>query len=476
MKSSLAKNAAFNVLYNVLNVVFPLFSASYLARVLAPEGIGRVSYAQNIVSYFVMFAALGIPGYGTREIARLKNSTDETNKLFSELFLINFISTSVCVAAYYLVISLFFREHILLYAIFGLELFFNYINIDWFYRGREEYAYIAVRSILIKIISLGLLVLFVRTREDYIAYALISCLAIGGNYFFNVFHARRSVSLVFRGLELHRHLSPVLILMLSSVMASLYCKVDTTMLGAISTEEAVGFYSNAHKVVNIVLTLATAITAVFLPRLSYVYKNEQENYGKYLSKGFEIVFFLVLPCWIGLILVADELAFVLFGAAFAPAAETIRILAMLIAIKGIGDLLCYQAIISSGKERYLVNSRIVAGVTNVILNAILIPRYSYNGAAIASVISELVVNGAMLPYALSECRLKVSGRFVWTTVLATILMAVLVTAVRGMLNGEVVSLILSVLTGILVYVTVAAVLGNEMIRMVISSVKKDRSV
>ena len=362
MKNSLAKNAAFNVLYNVLNVVFPLFSASYLARVLAPEGIGRVSYAQNIVSYFVMIAVLGIPGYGTREIARLKNSPDKTNKVFSELFLINLISTSLCAVAYYVFISLFFSEHILLFAILGLELLFNYINIDWFYRGREEYVYIAVRSILIKMISLVLLVLLVRTKQDYIMYALISCLAIGGNYFFNVYHARKSVALVFRGLELGRHMKPILILMLTGVMSSLYSKVDITMLGSISTEEAVGFYSNAHKVVNIVLTLATAITAVFLPRLSFAYQNERVNYEKYLSNGFEIVFFLVIPCWVGLMLVADDLAFALFGEAFAPAAGTIRILAMLVAIKGIGDLLCFQAIISSGREKYLVNSRILAGV------------------------------------------------------------------------------------------------------------------
>ena len=474
MKSTLAKNAAFNVLYYLLNVVFPLLSASYLARVLSPEGIGRVAYARNIVSYFVMFAALGISGYGTRELARLKDRPEKANKLFSELVAINFISTTVCTVGYYVFVSLFFSDQILLYAVIGLELMFHYINIDWFYQGREEYAYIAVRSILIKTLSLVSLVLFVRSREDYIAYALISCLATGGNYFFNVFHARKSVSLVTRGLELRKHMKPILTLMLSTVMASLYSKVDTTMLGAIATEDAVGFYSNAHKVVNIILTLATAITAVFLPRLSFFYQNDRGEYGRYLTKGFEIVFFLAIPCWIGLVLVADELAIVLFGEAFKPAAATIRILAMLIAVKGIGDILCFQAIISSGHEQDLVKSRVIAGVVNVILNSILIPRYSHNGAAIASVISELVVNGVMLPHALSICKLTVPRGFVWSTVFAAAIMAVLVISVRGMFQNTILALATSVVVGAMGYFAAALLLKNEMLQLAVSVLKKDR--
>lgn len=471
MKNTLAKNAAFNIIYRVLNVVFPLISAGYLSRILAPEGIGKVSYAQNIVSYFVMFAALGIPSYGTREIARLKNEPGEANKLFSELVLINAISTFVCIAAYYVFIFTAFSRDYLLYAVLGLELFFNFISIDWLYQGKEEYVYITVRSILIKFFSLLLLFIFVRDWQDYISYAMISCLAVGSNYFFNVFHARKSVKLSFRDLNCGKHLKPVLILMLSTVMASLYSKVDITMLGSSSTDEAVGFYTNAHKVVNIILTLVTAITAVYLPRLSYIYQNEREKYEEFLTTGVKIVLLLAMPCCFGLLVVADDLTMVLFGKAFAPAAATIRILAILILIKGVGDLLCYQAIISSGNEKHLVKSRVLAGIANIVLNSILISRYAQNGAAIASVISELIVNGILLRYSLSTIKLKIEHRFVWSIVLSTAVMSVLAWWGRGQIRNVVLSLVFSVTVGALGYFAAALLLKNDVLCAAISAVK-----
>ena len=80
-------------------MLYPLISAGYVARILAPERVGTVTDAQNLVSYFVMFAALGIPGYGTREIARHRNNEDGRNTIFSELMLINALATTVCLAA-----------------------------------------------------------------------------------------------------------------------------------------------------------------------------------------------------------------------------------------------------------------------------------------------------------------------------------------------------------------------------------------
>ena len=186
MKNPIIKNAAFNIIYRILNVIFPLISAGYISRVLAPEGVGKVAYAQNIVSYFVMFAALGIPGYGIREVARCKDHPSQMNKLFSELVIVNLISTTVVIVAYYTFIFAVFSENIVIYAVFGLELFLNCINIDWLYQGKEDYGYITIRSIVVKILSLLALVSFVKSQQDYVIYGFIICMGTGFNYFFNV--------------------------------------------------------------------------------------------------------------------------------------------------------------------------------------------------------------------------------------------------------------------------------------------------
>ena len=98
---SLAKNSIYNVIYQILNIVFPLISSIYVARVLMPDGVGRVAYAQNIASYFVSAAALGVPTVGLRAISIVRDNREQRNKVFSELFFLNAISTTIAIYAWY---------------------------------------------------------------------------------------------------------------------------------------------------------------------------------------------------------------------------------------------------------------------------------------------------------------------------------------------------------------------------------------
>ena len=99
-KKSLSKNSIFYLIYTVLNVLFPFLTGVYVARVLLPDAIGEVAYAQNIAQYFVVFAFLGLPTYGLREIAKARDDKQELNKLYSELLSINFISTTIFLSIY----------------------------------------------------------------------------------------------------------------------------------------------------------------------------------------------------------------------------------------------------------------------------------------------------------------------------------------------------------------------------------------
>lgn len=476
MKNVLVKNALYNILYRILGVIFPLITAIYFSRVLEPDGIGRVAYAQNVVSYFIMFAALGIPSYGTREIAKHQDSPAESSRLFSELLVLNGLSTALSLGAYGIMIPLLFSENAMIYWICALDLLFNFANIDWLFQGREEYGYITLRSVLVKLVSLILMFVLVTEREDYGLYALIHCIGTGCNYIFNIVHARKTVKFTLHGLNFRRHMRPLLFLLISSVTASLYNKVDVTMLGWLSSHETVGYYTNAHKVVGMVLTLVTAISAVFLPRLSYVYSNDREHYSELLSRGLKIVLLLSIPCCAGLFLVAPGMVSVLFGVKFAPAATTIRILSALVVIRGVGDLLCYQAIISTGRERYLIKSRVLASLINIFLNGYLIPRYGHDGAAIASVISELVVNGVMLIYSLAIAKPFIGGRFVMSVLAGTGAMAAAVLLIQNQIEGAAVSLALSVLLGALVFFLTSLLMRNDMLLGAVSMIQRKNKV
>ena len=462
-KTSLGKNAIFNLLYQVVNMVFPLISASYVARVLSPAGVGEVSYAQNIVSYFVMFAALGIPQHGVRVIARCKEDPLTSDRAFSELVALNAVSTAICTAAYFVSVFLLFRQNFLLHLVFGLELVFNFINIDWMYQGREEYTYISLRNILVKLLSLALLFLLVKERSDYILYAVIVCLGHGCNYIFNVLHLRGRVRFTLQGLQIRRHLQPVFVFMLSGIASSLYSKVDITMLGQMAQKEDVGFYTNAFKLIGVAIAAATSLSAVFLPRLSSVYADDRKAYGDYVSAGLKMLLLLAVPCCFGLAVVAKELTLVLFGEEFLPAARTLRILAPLILIRGIGDLLCYQVMVSSGNERKFVRAYLLASAVNILLNAVLIPRFQHNGAAFASVVSELTVNGVLLLHSLRIVRPKVERRFLFSVLAGVLVMLPLAETLRNVFESPPLSLAAAVIAGAIGYFIAAWLCGNEIL-------------
>lgn len=474
MKKSLAKNAVFNIVYRGLNVLFPLISATYVARILSAGGLGAVGYAQNIESYFVMVAMLGLPTYGTREIARCGDDQNKLNKTFSELFIINVLSTAICVVAYFCVIPFFSAEQRTLLRICGIGLCFNFINVDWFYTGREDYVYIAIRSSLVKIFSIICMLAFVRDQQDCEVYALIVCLANGSNYIFNILRLRKEVKFVFRNLSFKKHMKPLIGLLFCSIALNLYHKIDVTMLGSISGNVSVGIYNSSFKTINLAIGVVAASTSIFLPRISYYYQTDRKKYDECVTLGVKIVSFISIPATIGMALVSEELVAVLFGEAFREGHTVIQILSPILVIRGVGDILCYQVLVSSGKENRFLIAYSLAAVSNIVLNSLLIPRIGYNGAAIASVICEFVVNATLLVFALQEIRPKVSITFVMSVICSSLCMVVVVRLIQRVFDTEVFSLLFSVIFGGMIYLALNIVLKNDVVKMVLHKLRSRR--
>lgn len=478
MQKSLAKNSIYNIIYTMGDILFPFFTSIYVSRILLPVGVGRVAAAQNITSYFVTIAALGLPSYGVREFAKVREHTDNKNKLFTELFLINIVSTTIAVVGYYILlfINVNFRHELLLYAVCGLSVLFNYLNIDWMYQGLEEYGYIAGRSLVIKAISFFSLLVFVRNREDYVLYALISCLAIGGNYFFNIIHARNFVHFDFSKIEMRRHLKPVFVIACIIFLSSIYSKVDITMLNILATDESVGYYSYAQKTVNIVLVLSNAVTAAFLPRLSYYYENEREGFYKLLKNGLNVLCFMAVPFTAGMFLVAPQAVELLYGEVFAPAATTIRWMCPLILIKGFGNLYCYQLVYSTKSEKIILPASASASIANIAANAILIPKLLQNGAVIASVLSELITNTIQFLYMKKKIQFQIDIRPIYVSIITTTLMSLVVLVVMQIHLSNILKLLLEVFCGGIVYIAANLALKNtliyEILRKIILKNKK----
>lgn len=466
MTKSLFKNSIYNVLYQLLNVFFPLISAAFVARILKAEAIGKVVYSQNIAQYFILLAALGIPNYGIREVAKCRDSKEKLNKVFSELFAINLISSLVCTGVYYSLLfsAPLFQDRIALFGVAGITLFLNVFNVDWFYKGNEEFKYIAARSSAVKLCSLICLIVFVRNENDYILYALINCLAVAGNYFFNIIHLKSYVRLQLLGLRIKKHLKPIVILFSTLITIELYTLLDTTMIGFLCSETEVGYYSYAMKIVNIIISIITAISGILLPRLSFYYENfDFDKYNSLVNKTLKALLTLSIPSMIGIIMVSDTLIPVLFGEAFQPSIVTLNILACRIIFIAVGNLFGTQILMTLKLEHKILISTVVGALTNIILNIILIKLIGYNGAAIASVITELCVMTVQIYLTRNYVYIMITKSFLRSITVPVISMAAAVLVIKLMKVPLAPELIISVIVGGLVYVGGGLVLKNEII-------------
>lgn len=398
-KKSIAINSIFNMVYKGFTALFPLLTTTYIARTLLPEKVGLVSYANTIVVYFTTLASLGIPNYGVKEISKCGENIQERSKTFSELFFINFISTTICIALYYIFVNFFsyFQEQRPVLNTMGLMLIFNLFNVDWFYQGIEEYGIIATRGMIVKIVSFIAMLLFVKNPNDYLKYALILCMATAGNYIFNMVILKRFVVIKKYVLNIRHHLKPVFILLASSIATELYMALDTIMLEYFHGSANVAYYSNATKIVRMIYTMVIALVATFYPRIAYyIQNNQKEESNKLIERGFDIILLMALPCVIGLMSTAKYIVLILFGNEYVNSISVLAIASVLVFVFSVAYMLGHIILMASGQEKYILHATVAGAIINAILNSCLIPAYAENGAIIASVVSEVTVTTVLI--------------------------------------------------------------------------------
>lgn len=466
---SLASNAIYNILYKSLNVLFPLITIAYVSRVLTPIGVGKVASAQNIVSYFVIVASLGLPTYGVKKIAECYDNKVICSKIFSELAIINAVSSIICIMAYIsMVYSLpYFEDKTTISLIVGIQLFANIFNIDWFYQGREEYKYIMLRSFFVKLLALIAVFAFVHKTGDYIVYALIITLSTVSNFAFNIAKLPQFVKLQWKGLEIEHHLKPVLILLATTISIEIYTLADTTMLTLLKGDEIVAYYTNSSKTIGITRVMIASACAVFLPRLNYYLSHGQkEDFNILSSKGIYMLLTFSLPAALGLMLLADDFTFILFGKDFEPSILSMRILALSVITVAISNFTGYQILVSLGKEKIVLYSTILGAIVNVLLNVSLIIPFAHYGAATASVITELIVALYQLYYVKKLIPLTLSKSVLVQIVGPLVAMAIIIVAVKCVNLSIIVETLLSCILGSFIYLCFGLYTGNETIMQI----------
>lgn len=392
---SILQNSLFNFIKSFAGVAFPLITFTYAARILGENGVGRVTFTKSFVTYYSMLAMLGMNIYGTRETARLRESRLKLSKFVHEMLIINGFTTILAYTLLALSVLLIpqLKGYELLIVINSCAILLQGMGMEWLYQGLEEYRYISIRSILFQFFALALMFAFVHNSNDVVAYAVVSTMASYGSYAMNFINARKYIDFKrHRKYEIRKHIKPLLWLFALAVSIELYTVLDSTMLGFIKGDASVGRYTAAVKVNKLVNTLITSVGVVLIPRISFhVNLGEDKKVRDLLTKAYHYIFIFSIPAAIGLFMLSNEIILLFSGKAFTSASLTMRLLTPIVMIIPFSVTTNQQTLIPMGKEKLVLISTCLGAITNLICNAVLIPRYAENGAAIATVLAETVV-------------------------------------------------------------------------------------
>lgn len=392
---SLKYNFLMNIILTMSSFIFPLITFPYVSRILLPEGIGKISFATSVVSYFSLFAQLGIPTYGIRVCAKVRDNREKLTHTVQELLIINVVMSVIAYAALIgsiLLIPRLKQEKTLL-AIISFTLFFNAIGMEWLYKALEQYTYITIRSIIFKFIALLAMFILIHQQSDYVIYGGISIFASSASNIFNFIHSRKYVSLKPIGnYRIKKHLKKIMVFFAMSCATTIYTNLDTVMLGFMTSNIDVGYYNAAIKIKTILVSVVTSLGVVLLPRASYyVEHNMKEEFYRITKKAINFVFIVSIPMMIYFELYAKQGIFFLSGAAYEGAILPMQIIMPTILLIGLTNIMGIQMLVPLGREQTVLYSEIAGCIMDVILNLLLIPKMSSAGAAVGTLIAECAV-------------------------------------------------------------------------------------
>ncbi len=467
-QKSIKKNFMYSSVLKVLNIIFPLITFPYVARILSPTGIGKIDFSLSIVQYFVLIAQVGIPTYAIRECSRVRDDKAKLTQTVQEILLINFFTM---IFSYIIFFTTVFNVETLssyktLLIITSINILSTSIGVEWFYQSIEEYKYITIRSLLVKLVSLFLIFAFIRHENDFIIYGAIVVLSNSLGYVYNFFHIQEHIKIFTKqdNYNFKRHIKPVIILFAMSISVSVYINLDKVMLGLICGDSSVGLYSAANKLVKIILTLVTSLGVVLFPRMSYyIESNEVLQVQKLISNALNFIIMISLPATVGIIMLATPTIQIFAGYEYIEAITTIRIISPIIIAIALSNLIGIQILVSHGKEKITLVSTILGAVINLSLNLILIPILKQNGAAIGTLVAETSVMTFQLFYAYSYIKGNIKLKNIASYFFGSSLIIIVILTLNLLVSNMIIFTSLSVILSVVVYFGFLYFIRNELV-------------
>ena len=456
MKSaSIRHNFIYKSIHNLSSYVIAFVTYPYVSRVLGVDNIGAVGFVDNTVGFFLLFATMGVAILGTREVAAVRNDREQLSRAYSSILGMNVILTLVTLAAYIcavLFIPNFSAENgeadrTLLW-IGAAKIIATAFIVEWFYAGLENFRYITVRNIVIKLLYIAAVFIFVRQSSDYIAYFALTVGVVVLNALINSVYALSLVNIRLRELFSTKYIKENFTLGIYTIMTSMYLTFNVMYLGIVSCDQQVGAYTTAFKLYTIILGLCSAFTGVMMPRMSALLaQGQHEEFKRAIGRSFEIILRFIVPIAICSTILAPHIIGVLSGAGYEEAILPMRIIMPATIFVGIAQVLAIQILTPMRCDKILLCASICGGTMALILNLLIVAPLKSVGSAIVMLSSEGLVTAIYLVYALRKRMIAIPFRAVVTSLASSIPPAAVSLCCLYFITNPFVSVVVAVTVG-----------------------------
>lgn len=383
------KNYLYNLSYQILTIILPIITVPYVTRIFTSEALGNYVFYNSIVSYFSLFAMLGIGVYGTKQIA----AASDVSSTFWNIYAIQLIASILAMAVYIIAIFSIPQMGGIIPLIVGITLFAKMIDISWLFSGKEDFKKITIRNTVVRIIGVISIFTFVKSSDDLYLYVFLIVIFDFLGQFVMWVPAKKFIKRPsFNAKVIKKNLYPIVLLFLPQVAISLYVVLDRTLLGLLGSYSDVGIYEQGQKLISILLKVVSSLGVVMLPRVANLLSERRDKEAQNMVKFSFILYNLIIfPMMLGLIAVNEVFVKLFLGKNFQDVKYVLYVIVFNIMFVGWTNILGYQVLVVRNKNKEFMLSTTIPAFVSVAVNIAVIPFFGYIGASITSVVVEILV-------------------------------------------------------------------------------------
>ena len=402
IRSKVAKNGFWMILLQGFNTIIPLFTLPYITRILSTSSYGEFSIALNWVGYFQVLVEYGFALTGARKAA-IHNDKENYARIHSSIICARLVLFAICSALFAVIvlISRVDKTQIICMLILFLMVFATVFQQNWFFQGIAEMRNIAVINVISRTISVVLIFLLVNKPEDlylycflyiinYIISSLFGCLVVWLKYKVKFSFSQLSV--------IKAELVDGWPLFVSTAMTKIFGSIGITILGIISTKDAVGIYSAINKIPYVLTILFAAIAQAIYPFMcssfEVSFRNGLNSVKKY---GIPVLLFFALG---GLTIIAAHrfVVRIAFGLDYVGSSTLLIPFVIWVLFGIINNFLGIQTLVASGHQKEYSSAFVVSSSLMLVLMFLFGKLFGAYGIAYASMLSEMLLSMFLLLY------------------------------------------------------------------------------